>query len=535
MSNFIKFWQGFIGFINKLFSINAHNDFVELFFIKEAQELSGNKYKNFIFIIIILFVTFTAIGFANGSLKYLGEKMNDPFVKFVDISIDRGKLQSIGQIQRELNKDSAAKKRYYYKEVIGYNKVYLRFSGNVKSGHKGTFIGTGRTINTEDPLLVDILGKRNLLEGRSFKNEMDLGIIVTQDFLEDLGYDEDVLFIPHIFPYDEESDTVFPIPIVAVIKELPGLNSFATTPYFYSQRYLSSGNPFSPVNTNDIILFTSADSSTVEYIREQIFNIVDNNKLISEYDPEVDISANNKAYKHGTNIRVTFFPKPSKEKLKKFSELILKENVLKDYNLLQIYDSKPTSNEVYDNYHVLSVHFNNLDNVRGFKEYLLKKYGLEIDMARIEALENYNFITKITRIISILLIGFSILSICLFVGNLLSKHLEKIHMNIGTFKAFGINDHTLQKIYLLLSYFFIISAMFIALIFSWIFGALKGAKLVLRIFNLPIEKSQSYFNLVDVWTLIAIVLTLIISYFVLNKNASKIIKRSPGDLIYSRI
>ena len=53
MSEFLKYWQRLIGIINKLFAINAHNDFVELFFVKEAQELAGKNYKNFIFIMYV--------------------------------------------------------------------------------------------------------------------------------------------------------------------------------------------------------------------------------------------------------------------------------------------------------------------------------------------------------------------------------------------------------------------------------------------------------------------------------------------------
>lgn len=535
MSKLPKYWQNIIGLINRVFRINAHNDFIELFFVKEAKELRGKKNINLVFIIIILFLTFTAIGFANGSLEYLSKKMNDPFVKFVNIQIKKAKSQLIGQIQYELNHDTLAMNKYSYNSAIGYNRIYLSFWGTGKSGNEGTYTATGRTIHMNDPLLNEILGSDNLIVGRSFRNDEDFGLIVSEDFLEEYHFDKTLLYLPHSFPYNISTDTISPLPVIAVVKELPGLNNFAVTPYFNSQRSLSKGNPFSPYNTDDIIFFTSSDSSKIEQIVETITHIINENDQMRLFDPMIDIIPNNESYLSGNNIRISFLPNPSKGELMKFSSFITKNESLSDFSLIQIYDYNPTSNKSYDNYDILSVHFNNLNSVREFKEFLLDKYGLEIDMARIEALENYNFITKITRIISILLIGFSILSICLFVGNILSKHLEKIHMNIGTFKAFGISNNTLHKIYLLLIYFFILFSMIVAFAISWGFGSAGGARLVLILFDLPLETNQDYFNLFDTWTYLAIILTLLISYVVLSKNAGRILKRSPGDLIYSRI
>ena len=68
-------------------------------------------------------------------------------------------------------------------------------------------------------------------------------------------------------------------------------------------------------------------------------------------------------------------------------------------------------------------------------------------MGQIESRDNYNLVTNLTRILSVVLIGFSVLSISLFLSNIFKRHLEKIKMNIGTFKAFGIDNKTLQFIY----------------------------------------------------------------------------------------
>lgn len=182
----------------------------------------------------------------------------------------------------------------------------------------------------------------------------------------------------------------------------------------------------------------------------------------------------------------------------------------------------------------MSIKFNNTDSASSFQNYMSDKYGLNIDIAQIKAWENYNFIAKITWILSLILVLFSVLIICMFISNVLSKHLEKIQMNIGTFKAFGISKQVLMKIYIVMIYCYLSVALIISLIISWVFGSIKGVRGILLVFNLKLEKGQSYFNLFDWWTLIAIIIIMLNILIVLYWSANKIFKKSPGDLIYNR-
>lgn len=523
--------------IQRLLKLSVHFDFVSLFFVKEGIELSGKKNKNLIIITLILLTTYLAIGFANGSLDYLGKKMNDPFINFINIPIKSSKADKIGQIQYELNKDTVLKNNYDYKSALGFNKVYLSFQKyNKKTSTSGSKLATGRTIDLKDPLLDQVFSLDNLLRGRRFKHEMDLGLIVTVDFLEKNNYSLKDAYLPHSFPIDPVNniDTISPLPVIAVVKELPGMNDFLVTPYFNSQRNLSSGNPFNPNYTKDIIFYSSKSDEEIKSIVDGLKQLLNSSEDLKAFDPEIDLIENSESYISGKSITINFLPQPEKQIISSFLTSAKVKSFIGQNELCQIFDYKIDANQSYTKYDVLSIHFNSLNNIREFKEFIGKKHGLEIDMAKIEALENYNFITKITRIISLLLIGFSILSICLFVGNLLTKHLDKIHVNIGTFKAFGLDDKTIMNIYILLIYFFIISSMVISFIMSLILGELGIPRLFLSIFNLKLEENQTYFNLFDTWTFISTLLTLVISFFVLYFNTKKMLKRSPGDLIYSR-
>jgi hypothetical protein len=141
----------------------------------------------------------------------------------------------------------------------------------------------------------------------------------------------------------------------------------------------------------------------------------------------------------------------------------------------------------------------------------------------------------LTKVISIILIVFSILTIILFITNLLRNHLEKIKMNIGTFKAFGIDNSSLENIYFTIIYTFVLTAMFIAFFISLGFGLIGGVRLILSQFNCTIEEGRDYFNLLNYWTGISVFLVLTSSFIALKYTTSKIFRHSPGDLIYDRL
>ena len=92
---------------------------------------------------------------------------------------------------------------------------------------------------------------------------------------------------------------------------------------------------------------------------------------------------------------------------------------------------------------------------------------IELDDAKVKEKENYLFLSKVTNIISTLLVIFSTLSVCLFIFNLLKSHLSKVKMNIGTFKAIGLTDKESRSIYFKIIILFL-SASAIISFFWWL-------------------------------------------------------------------
>ena len=117
-------------------------------------------------------------------------------------------------------------------------------------------------------------------------------------------------------------------------------------------------------------------------------------------------------------------------------------------------------------------------------------------------------------------------------------------MNIGTFKAFGLANRSLDKIYLSIIYLFVIAAMIIALILSYILGEIGLIKGFFILAKHEVEKGEIFFNLARPWwpeypilgwTVFSLILILLTSYFALKYITGKIFRKTPGDLIYERM
>ena len=363
-------------------------------------------------------------------------------------------------------------------------------------------------------------------------------MIVTASFLREFGYPDDASHIPAAFPTPTDGDILIPLPIVAIVEELPGLTSFATTPFFYSQRFgASAQNPFHPRHTTDFLFFVEGEAETAAEFQTAVetWFLETHREDFAAYNPfPSPVNAYDQSHKNGHLIGISLNPKPEELVLREIYARIQADGIFGEFEFLRVFTPQfnlSTEEKKYDN---LSINFERLDRIREFKSYCQSTFDLDIDMAQIEAKENFNFVSKLTYTISVILIGFSVLSICLFLLAVFRRHLDKIRRNIGTFKAFGLDNQTLIRTYLRMIIGFVGVAIACSLLAAWIFGSLGGIRLLLWIFQSELERGQAYFQLGNIWTLVAILSILGISSLVLYGLASQILRRTPGDLLFDR-
>lgn len=205
------------------------NDAIKLFLDKEGKELRGKHNFNFLVLVAIFAVAIVSIGFGSASMRYLRHKMEDPFINWVDI-IAR---------QRVADKMSKLPLEQFLGDTVLQKK--LQFSApeenyvlNIDFRHqkKGKNIQLqGRSIAPESSIMTKILDRSNVVEKRQLRySDRELGLVITQGALHDLGYDEAPAFIYLALPYDVAScremgitgevNGNYPVafPIVAVVK-----------------------------------------------------------------------------------------------------------------------------------------------------------------------------------------------------------------------------------------------------------------------------------------------------------------------------
>ncbi|HYV92783.1 MAG TPA: ATP-binding cassette domain-containing protein [Chitinophagales bacterium] len=530
--------------------------FTSLFFKRESSILAGRGKLNLIVLTLILLVTLIAIGFANGSMNYLQQKLNSAYVKWLTVSVpfDKGR-ERVQELQKDLD-DTELQKQF------GYSSVSITKLGNLavrdSIHHRDVFV----KMRTFDPqrdfdLLKEVGAKKHRIRGATagFTGSKDLSIIVTSKLLDELGYgkDDDFLFFPiEIYKkYEEDSSVlesskiraILPIPIRSVVDELPGKARIACTDFFYSCYVTTPNNPFEHTwqGVSNLYVISREDSSTIAKWKLSLSKLFDNNQAIEAHDPEIygpDEYRN--SFGGGYTLRINFDPPYQSYKSLDSIYKMISDSLSDNSNLMHLYDFSKVEGKLIDlPYDVISVYFNDLEKVRPFSDYLYKKYNkegetssLEVDDTRVVDKENFFFLSTVTRAVAYIVILFGGVSVSLFIFNLLKMHLNKVKMNIGTFKAIGLTNSRSRNIYFAIIIFFIVVSTTIAVGLSCLIGEGINKLLIARSY---VEKDvSSYFILIHPNTAIAIAIfllsSLLVSYFTINRILSK----SPGDLIYNR-
>ncbi|MBK8473743.1 MAG: hypothetical protein IPL33_17160 [Sphingobacteriales bacterium] len=104
--------------------MSTHSDFKRLFHHRESRELLGESYRNLWILIGILTLTFFAIGFASGSLSYLDQKMNNPFIRWVTLPIPATDAAQTERFKTELNAPNL-KQEYLYDTISSFSNYFL--------------------------------------------------------------------------------------------------------------------------------------------------------------------------------------------------------------------------------------------------------------------------------------------------------------------------------------------------------------------------------------------------------------------------
>jgi len=531
--------------------VSTNPTYTSLFFKKESKALSGKRRINFWILTTMLTLTFMAIGFANGSLDYLNKKMNNAFVKWMSISIPWREGDNADNIRRTLQKSDVLANEFDYENVSAHIQYPLRFWK--PTNNTNTERVKGRSVkfddNKQNPLVSELLRSKNLLYGdTAMLGNLDLSLIVTGRFLRQLGMPDNAAFIDMEYTVNDTAispdpvDLRVPIPIRAVVQEIPGRNLVMYTLNFFETYGERIEGPFDITKHSNILLFVPGSRQRAEQTLAAIQQFLKANPEYEQHDPEAFIMGEHSmSHAEGHDISINFYTEFRGRQTDKIWADLQAAPQFADApkDIKRIYRYNPVTKIRDDiNYDRVSLYFNDLSKIRPFADTLYRnpermgaRSSIEVDIAQIKEKENFNFLSKITKIIAWLLVGFGATSISLFLFNLLKMHLSKVKMNIGTLKAFGLGNGEAQGIYFRIILRFLVWSLLLSLLIAALSGYFANMMLADRIVG---ESEASYFNLIHPNTLITLIILLIVTIFVSLYTIRNMLSKSPGDLIYNR-
>lgn len=497
--------------------------YISIFIKQESKTIIGHKGRNFWILLIVFLLTIFSLEFSRSGLKYLSYKMSDPFINWIEIK-EQGDFQRFVEsieIQKSTFDISTVESNNYILEYV--------FNCNFKKIRV-----EGRTIAHDSKLLLKILDDENTVATRRQQiNQTDFGWIVTKDLMTRLGYSDETqypLFLNYTYPGDtanikqwgiENYNDYFsiPIPVIAVVNQLPDLLDFITPTYFMQQN-TSENKPFNITMHrdyfNDLVL---AIENTSEEIELEIRTKLDNSSL--QYDFDWEKSNYELSLREATRYRIIF-----RDSLVKELNKVVK-NICNDTNIYRIYDyNLDEGYSLRANY--LSFMFSDLSKVPEFAQWSKEEHGIRIDMTQIEAKENFNIFNILTWSLCIAISIIAIAFISIFLYFLIDSHFRRISKNLGTIMAFGLNNRTIINIYLRVFLKLILASLITVIVI------LGFAEYLCYTLELTREGGLLYFSIQDFFVAIIICALPIISTIVTVIFMNIKLKSTPGDLIFER-
>ena len=509
---------------NKVF---ARNEFKSV--------VSGGR--KFILLILIAIISLWSIGFSSGASKYLKEKMDSPFVKFlkVDIPFQLAQKQSyIDELKKVMKQDSIVN-GYDVHGVSFTSFNFISFYTNNSTSSKARKSETAKIsmISPNDEMYV-FMKSKGLFKNDQFVDfsVANYSIVVTEEYLNRLGYnDEYPAFLDFRFRGVGNEEFSVPIGIAGIVSQLPDKCDILCTedlfPHIAGYTQYSILDPNASGHLNEYVIYTE---KPIQGIKSDIL----------EFDPQ-----GLEKQSIGSGKPYYVFPFDSNlsqgELDSELTELLGSYQRIYNFNAVGQIANTNLSGVIYDK---LIVEMSSLEQVNQLRKMMLgintrfssltskqQKIGLVIDMDVIESRNNFMTFNSVSKILSRVLVLISIGFIIVVLIQTLLQHINKNAKNIGTLKAFGMSNRIIGITYVLIS-FVIIGIVYLASVALLYLMADITTNAVLSLVRLDTggEKLYDFTVLLTYLPFFTIFPLLIVALTIWLKIRNE----TPGDLIYER-
>lgn len=519
------------------------NQYTKLLASRESREVLGKKWANAWLLTIVLAVTFVSIAFSNGSMLYLSEKMNDPFTNWVNIDQEYRSERARDFFHYLENNEVKSHYKYDYVQYDHY--MPLTFVG--RNGEQ-PFLQVRFFEDFGGKIIEAVLSEDNIVDGicapANVISANQSGLIITEEALGKLGYDLETppAYVNWLSPsqdaevlgvkVDTQGFANAPLPLLGVVKKLPGnmdvigpgvladkIDDFTNYPLnLNNESYQHSAHYFVPESISDNSFEKVVKSVLPDTLLTNVY-ILNNTNLASALGSWQEgryLSIYFNGY-HENSIPTEVYHSIANAVEQTFGP----QKAWRLFDYVDAYKEKDQGNYI-------SISFNSLDSIRSFERMANDKYNIKLEMSQVSAKENFNAVSVMANILSLVMILFSMACIILFIVNMLQSYFQKVKRNLGTFKAFGIKTGELIGVYILIIGAIVVGSIIVALIFAML------VQEILPIFNVLKDNTYNYLSLWSYKTIGSIIIMLVATILTVRIQMARLLRKTPGDLIYDR-
>lgn len=494
----------------------SNNILIKILFQSEFKSLAGNRYLHIITLFFIFLFSIFCIGSSDGVLKYLDEKMENSYVNMVDAARDKSKVELTDL--KFLNNDNF-KDEYSLISYDTFSRTFMDFSRDSQASEPKDFydLKVGVIDSESHPLWSMIMSNKNDLKPENdnvneikHSGEPSSIYLTNEAYLKlfDASY-SDMQVCWYQQP-TRDSKRIY-LPIGGITNQLP----FQIDAIIFKECYEWLGGAGKAGWGGTVPNYYVTDSNDLQGASDIITNNSDpiffNDYLLLQHKGTANQMANIKS--------------------------IVQIDIPKIDHTYKI-----KSEDEY-----LCFSFSNLDKVESFNKYLkdnCEKYSkalnahegggkIEIDLTKIETKKYLKLFSNFGSALAKALMLVSIILIINYSLSILTQHISKNKRNLGTLIAFGFKNNKVVGFYLIISSLLIISSFAIAYLFNFIIGDLiLQFFLQSEILDISVDIGEIKYVIPDLsYSVIGfLIIPLLIIYFQIRK----LLKTSPGDLIYNR-
>jgi len=512
------------------------DDYFKLFVRREGKVVLGKGYSTLWLLTCVLTATFLAIAFSNASMQYLSEKMNDPFIRWMDIpNRQEGKFK---ELEYALGEPENMERFNYESYQADNYQAYMFFGA---SGTDIRYLRVRFFDNMQTDLMQAILADDNVVGGACIDEIPDptVGLFITENAIRLLGYDAFPAYI-EIQEISVDADTLgfrltadgmahTPLPVLGIVKRLPSGVDMVASQFLFEQENNDNTYPFNMNNRSyaETLTYFVPEGVDEEAFAEALKAAARETSSIPAYVDDISFwKPEIASFRKGEYVTLRGETTP----LEPLEAAAMDAAILETWGekgICRVFDYTFSPYETSDKSY-LSVYFNSLSQIRSFETWVNDEYQIKVDMSQVNSKENFNAVSIMAGILSWAIIVFAIVCIVLFIVNLLQSYFQKVKRNLGTFKAFGVSNRRLISVYVLIVGAIVLSSVLIALLISFF------AQEFLILIHFLKDGTYSYLSLWSVKTMVSILIIIVASVSTVFVVMRRLLRQTPGDLIYDR-